>query len=92
MTDYLAQTRGLRSWLFTLDHKRIGVMYFWSTLAAFFLGGVLAMVVRMQLLTPQGAVMSPDNYNKTFTLHGAVMIFLFIIPAIPRPSATSYCR
>ena len=83
MTDYLDQTRGLRSWLFTLDHKRIGVMYFWSTLAAFALGGVFAILIRLQLLSPKGAIMTPETYDKIFTLHGAIMIFLFIIPVIP---------
>ncbi|MGB9606698.1 MAG: cytochrome c oxidase subunit I, partial [Bryobacteraceae bacterium] len=82
-TSYLTETRGLRSWLFTLDHKRIGVMYLWSTLLAFFLGGVLAMLIRLELLTPGRTLMDADTYNKVFTLHGAVMIFLFIIPSIP---------
>ncbi len=81
--SYLTESRGLRSWLFTLDHKRIGVMYLWSTLLAFFLGGVLAMFIRMELLTPEKTVMDADTYNKVFTLHGAIMIFLFIIPSIP---------
>jgi cytochrome c oxidase subunit 1 len=83
MPDYLNESRGLRSWLFTLDHKRIGVLYFWSTLAAFFLGGVFAMLIRLELLTPKQTLMTADTYNKVFTLHGAIMIFLFIIPSIP---------
>jgi cytochrome c oxidase subunit 1 len=83
MTDYLTAARGLRSWLFTLDHKRIGVMYFWSTLAAFVIGGIFAILIRLELLTPKQTIMSADTYNKVFTLHGAVMIFLFIIPSIP---------
>jgi cytochrome c oxidase subunit 1 len=83
MPDYLTQPRGLRSWLFTLDHKRIGVLYFWSTLAAFVLGGIFAMLIRLELLTPQKTIMTADTYDKVFTLHGAIMIFLFIIPSIP---------
>jgi len=83
MSDYLTESRGLRSWLFTLDHKRIGVMYFWSTLAAFALGGVFAMLMRLSLLSPKETIMTAETYNKIFTLHGAVMIFLFIIPSIP---------
>jgi cytochrome c oxidase subunit 1 len=83
MPDYLTESRGLRSWLFTLDHKRIGVMYFWSTLAAFALGGVFAMILRLSLLSPKQTFMTAETYNKIFTLHGAVMIFLFIIPSIP---------
>jgi len=83
MPDYLTQPRGLRSWLFTLDHKRIGLLYFWSTLAAFVLGGVFAMLIRLELLTPGKTIMTADTYNKVFTLHGAIMVFLFFIPAIP---------
>ncbi|MGQ9634550.1 MAG: cytochrome c oxidase subunit I [Bryobacteraceae bacterium] len=81
--DYLHEPKGWRSWLFTLDHKRIGVLYFWSTLAAFVLGGILALLIRMELLTPKTDLLTADSYNKVFTLHGAIMIFLFIIPAIP---------
>ncbi len=83
MSDYLTESRGLRSWLFTLDHKRIGVLYFWSTLAAFALGGVFAMILRLSLLSPKQTFMTAETYNKVFTLHGAIMIFLFIIPSIP---------
>jgi len=81
--SYLTAGRGLLSWLFTLDHKRIGVMYLVGILSAFFLGGVFALLVRTELLTPGPTIMSADTYNKMFTLHGAVMIFLFIIPGIP---------
>ncbi len=81
--NYLTHARGIRSWIFTLDHKRIGVMYLVSILTAFLLGGVFAMLIRTELLRPQGTFMTSDTYNKMFTLHGAVMIFLFIIPGIP---------
>ncbi|PWB70400.1 MAG: cytochrome c oxidase subunit I, partial [Holophagae bacterium] len=81
--NYLTAGRGLLSWLFTLDHKRIGVMYLVGILSSFFLGGVFALLVRTELLTPGPTIMSADTYNKMFTLHGAVMIFLFIIPGIP---------
>ncbi len=81
--NYLNERRGILSWLTTLDHKRIGVMYLWSVLVAFLLGGIFAMVVRMELLTPKETIISADAYNKAFTLHGAIMIFLFIIPGIP---------
>ncbi len=81
--NYLNHGRGLRSWLTTLDHKRIGVMYLVSILASFLLGGVLALLLRTELLTPQQTIMKADTYNQVFTLHGAVMIFLFIIPGIP---------
>ena len=82
--NYLTHGRGLKSWLFTLDHKRIGVMYLVSILSSFLLGGVFALLVRTKLLTPgNSAMMSADQYNQMFTLHGAVMIFLFVIPGIP---------
>jgi cytochrome c oxidase subunit I len=82
-SSYLTAGRGLLSWLFTLDHKRIGVMYLVAILSSFFLGGVFALLLRTELLTPGPTIMSADTYNKMFTLHGAVMIFLFIIPGIP---------
>ena len=81
--NYLNASHGLLSWVTTLDHKRIGVLYLISTLTAFFLGGVFALLVRTELLTPTQTIMGPDTYNKMFTLHGAVMVFLFIIPSIP---------
>ncbi len=85
--NYLTHTRGIRSWLFTLDHKRIAVMYLVSILTAFLLGGIFALLVRTALWTPEKtaghAVFSADNYNRFFTLHGAIMIFLVIIPGIP---------
>ncbi len=81
--NYLNETRGIRSWLLTLDHKRIGVMYLVSTLTAFLLGGIFALLVRTEHLTPGQTIMDADFYNQSFTLHGAIMVFLFIIPSIP---------
>jgi cytochrome c oxidase subunit 1 len=81
--NYLNCERGIKSWLFTLDHKRIGVMYLVSTLAAFLLGGVFALLVRTEHLTGTRTIMDADTYNQAFTLHGAIMVFLFIIPSIP---------
>ena len=81
--SYLNHGRGIRSWLLTLDHKRIGVMYLISILSAFFLGGMFAILIRTELILPGRTLMDPDTYNQIFTLHGAVMIFLFIIPGIP---------
>ncbi len=81
--DYLARGEGLAAWLTTLDHKRIGVMYFIGVTLAFFMGGVFALLLRTELLTPTRTIMSADMYNKMFTLHGALMTFVFIIPAIP---------
>jgi cytochrome c oxidase subunit 1 len=81
--SYLEHGRGLRSWLLTLDHKRIGLMYLVVIAASLFLGGVFALVLRLHLWSPGGALVSNDTYNKLFTLHGAVMVFLFVIPGIP---------
>ncbi len=81
--NYLTHAHGIRSWLFTIDHKRIGVMYLVSILAAFLLGGIFAILVRTELLTPGPTIVSADNYNRFFTLHGAIMVFLVIIPGIP---------
>jgi cytochrome c oxidase subunit 1 len=72
------------SWLLTLDHKRIGVMYLAAVLVSFFVGGVMALLVRTKLLFPgEVAWMTAEQYNKAFTLHGAIMVFLVIIPSIP---------
>jgi cytochrome c oxidase subunit 1 len=81
--NYLNAAKGVRSWLTTLDHKRIGVMYLALTLTGFFLGGVFALLLRIELLTPGPTVMDAMTYNRMFTLHGVIMIFLFMIPAIP---------
>ena len=81
--NYLNCSRGIRSWLLTLDHKRIGVMYLVGILSAFLLGGIIALVIRMELLTPGKAFLSEQRYNELFTLHGAIMTFVFIIPSIP---------
>jgi cytochrome c oxidase subunit 1 len=81
--SYLTHGRGPASWLLTLDHKRIGVMYLVVIAAALLLGGVFALVLRAHLWNPEGGLVSNDTYNKLFTLHGAVMVFLFVIPGIP---------
>jgi cytochrome c oxidase subunit 1 len=81
--NYLNSPKGLKSWLTTIDHKRIGVMYLWAVLFFFFIGGLLALLVRLELLTPKQTIMTAEQYNQAFTLHGAIMVFLFIIPSIP---------
>ena len=81
--NYLTHTRGFWSWALTLDHKRIGVMYLISIVASFFLGGLFAELIRTELIGPGRTIMGKDMYNQVFTLHGAVMVFLFIIPGIP---------
>ena len=81
--DYLDDPPGLRSWLTTVDHKRIGLMYLWSVTFFMIVGGLFAMLIRLEHLTPGRTIMSAEQYNRVFTLHGAVMVFLVIIPAIP---------
>jgi cytochrome c oxidase subunit 1 len=90
-TNYLNCSRGLRSWLLTLDHKRIGVMYLISIVAAFVLGGLLALIIRAEHMSGTPTIIDADTYNQVFTLHGAVMTFLFIIPGFRRRSGTSSC-
>ncbi len=81
--NYLTHGKGILSWLTTLDHKRIGILYLICILSAFLLGGIFALLMRTELLTPGRTFVDADTYNQMFTLHGAVMIFLFIIPGIP---------
>jgi cytochrome c oxidase subunit 1 len=81
--NYLNQTTGIASWLTTVDHKRIGIMYLITVLIGFTLGGIFALLVRLELLAPGKTIMTAQQYNLAFTLHGAAMVFLFIIPSIP---------
>jgi cytochrome c oxidase subunit 1 len=81
--SYLTSKRGLMSWLVTVDHKRIGLMYLTATLFFFLVAGLLAIALRTELFTGQQDFMSAQTYNKVFTLHGAIMVFLFIIPSVP---------
>nr|WP_314539204.1 cytochrome c oxidase subunit I [uncultured Massilia sp.] len=80
---YLAEGFTLRSWLLTRDHKRIAVLYGLSITLFFFLGGIAAALIRLELATPQGDLVSADTYNKLFTAHGVIMVWLFLIPSIP---------
>jgi len=81
--NYLTHEYGVKSWLLTQDHKRIALLYLAGISFFFFLGGVFATVIRLELLTPPGDLVSSQTYNKLFTLHGIIMIFLFMIPSIP---------
>ena len=78
--SFYKAARGIGSWLYTLDHKRIGIMYLVFVLAAFLLGGVFALLVRTELLTPGKTIVDANTYNRLFTLHGVVMVFLVISP------------
>jgi cytochrome c oxidase subunit 1 len=81
--NYLNTAYGVRSWLLTKDHKRIAILYLISVTIFFALGSLFAALVRLELLTPEGDLMGPDTYNRVFTMHGIVMVFFFLIPAIP---------
>jgi cytochrome c oxidase subunit I len=81
--DYLHVERGLRSWLFTTDHKRIGVMFYGLVVLMLVLGGSFALVLRTELLTPEKTIIDALTYNRMFTLHGVTMVWLFMIPSIP---------
>jgi cytochrome c oxidase subunit 1 len=81
--NYLTVSHTVRSWLLTRDHKRIALLYLISISGFFILGGILAGLIRLELLTPQGDLLLSENYNKVFTLHGVIMIFFFLIPSIP---------
>jgi cytochrome c oxidase subunit 1 len=80
---YLNVNYGIRSWLLTKDHKRIALLYLTSLTFFFFLGGLFAVLIRLELLTPAGDLMQAETYNKMFTMHGIIMIFFFLIPSIP---------
>src|SRR6185312_5191384 len=89
--NYINETSGLWSWLTTLDHKRIGILYMIAVLTFFFIGGVFAMLIRTELFLPREVVHSfgansfwtAGHYNEIMTFHGAIMVFMVIIPGIP---------
>lgn len=81
--NYLSHDFSITSWLFTLDHKRIGLLYLVTITLMFLLGGALAGAIRLELLTPKGDLLTADTYNKAFTAHGIIMLFFFLIPSIP---------
>ena len=82
-THYLNVDYGIKSWLLTTDHKRIAILYMVSITAMFFIGGAAATLIRLELLTPAGDLLSSDTYNKMFSIHGIVMVFFFLVPSIP---------
>jgi cytochrome c oxidase, subunit I len=81
--NYLTAGYGIRSWLLTRDHKRIALLYLASITFFFFLGGLFALLIRLELLTPAGDLVQSETYNKLFTMHGIIMVFFFLIPSIP---------
>jgi cytochrome c oxidase subunit I len=81
-TNYLNADYGWKSWLFTTDHKRIALLYLFSITAFFFVGGIFAGLMRLNLTEPDG-IFQHDTYNKFFTMHGIIMVFFFLVPSIP---------
>src|SRR5207237_5726855 len=82
-TNYLNADHTIKSWLTTLDHKRIAILYLISISVFFTIGGIMAVLIRTQLLLPKNGMLLSDTYNKVFTMHGVAMIFFFLIPSIP---------
>jgi cytochrome c oxidase subunit I len=80
---YLNDGYGIKSWLLTRDHKRIALLYLAGVTFFFFVGGAFAVLIRLELATPAGDLVSDETYNKLFTMHGVMMVFFFLIPAIP---------
>ncbi len=81
--NYLNASRGMASWLLTKDHKRIAILYLIPITAMFFIGALYMALVRIHLMTPTGLLLSPDAYNKSFTAHGVIMVFFFLVPVVP---------
>ena len=81
--DYLNVRYGVRSWLLTTDHKRIAILYLISVTFFFAVGGLMAALIRLELLTPEGDIFQSEFYNRIFTTHGVMMVFFFMIPSIP---------
>jgi cytochrome c oxidase subunit 1 len=82
-TSYLTDPPGWRSWMFTTDHKRIAILYMIAVTIFFFVGGAAATIIRLNLITPRGALVTAETYNKLFTAHGIVMVWFFLVPVIP---------
>jgi cytochrome c oxidase subunit 1 len=78
-----ARYPGIFGWIFSTDHKRIGLLYLWSIVSFFCIGVLLGLLIRLELWAPGRTIMDAQTYNAAFTLHGVIMIFLFIIPGIP---------
>jgi cytochrome c oxidase subunit 1 len=81
--NYLTVSYGIKSWLLTVDHKRIALLYMFSISIMFAIGGIFATLIRLELITPPGDMVQSETYNKLFTMHGVVMVFFFLIPSIP---------
>src|SRR5690349_2108848 len=72
----------LAQWLTTVDHKKIGILYIWTALVFFLVGGILALLIRIQLIVPNNDVVTRNSYNEVVTIHGTTMIFLVVVPIL----------
>jgi cytochrome c oxidase subunit 1 len=81
--NYLTAEPGVWSWLTTIDHKRIAILYMVSITFLFLVGGIAALMIRFELMTPRGDLVEANTYNRLFTTHGAIMVWFFLIPSIP---------
>ncbi len=81
--NYLNHSKGIKSWLTSLDHKRIGVLYLFSILIFFLVGGIFALILRTELWGPTKTFIDANTYNQAFTYHGTIMTFMVILPLIP---------
>jgi cytochrome c oxidase subunit 1 len=81
--DYQGKYKGIRAWILSTDHKRIGIMYLIALITFFAIGVTFGFLIRLELLTPGKTIVEPQIYNEFFTLHGVIMIFLFVIPGLP---------
>lgn len=81
--NFAQAERGIKAWLTTLDHKKIGLMYLVSIITFFLIGGILAIILRLELWGPAKNFLEAETYNQVFTLHGAIMIFLVLVPSVP---------
>ena len=80
---YLNESYGVKSWLLTTDHKRIGLLFLVTITFMFFIAAIAALLIRIQLLEPNGAIVQPETYNRLFSIHGIIMVWFFLIPSIP---------
>ncbi|HOK13471.1 MAG TPA: cbb3-type cytochrome c oxidase subunit I, partial [Candidatus Kapabacteria bacterium] len=81
--EYEGKHKGILGWILSTDHKRIGLLYLWSMVGFFLVGVFLGFLMRLEMLSMGPTIMGPQTYNAIFTLHGIIMIFLFIVPGIP---------
>ena len=81
--DYQGKHKGLLGWILSTDHKRIGILYMVAIMSFFLVGVTFGFLMRLELISPGRTIMDAQTYNSFFTLHGVIMIFLFVIPGIP---------